>query len=170
MNFTKKPGVGFGFVVRSDLGRIAELEALCYRAPWDENALLHHVRAHPVGITVHHGAVLVGYALYQLRPRSIGICRLGVHPACWRRGFGSALVAKLVSKLAPGRRTSATIVVRETNLQGQLFLRGRGFRAVKLVREAYADTGEDAIAMMYQHSGLSTQDSALRTQGQGGRE
>jgi ribosomal-protein-alanine N-acetyltransferase len=42
-----------------------------------------------------------------------------------------------------------TLAVRESNLGAQLFFRMRGFRAVKVLRNYYEDSGEDAYLMQF---------------------
>ena len=59
------------------------------------------------------------------------------------------MVAKLISKLSSHRRTRITLEVRETNLAAQLFFRTQGFRAVRVLRAFYEDSGEDAFLMQY---------------------
>ena len=59
------------------------------------------------------------------------------------------MTAKLVSKLSSHRRTRITLEVRETNLAAQLFFRTQGFRAVRVLRSFYEDSGEDAFLMQY---------------------
>ena len=72
------------------------------------------------------------------------------HPSCRRHGVGAQMVAKLISKLSSHRRTRITLEVRETNLYAQLFFRAQGFRAVRVLRSYYDDSGEDAFLMQYQ--------------------
>ena len=59
------------------------------------------------------------------------------------------MVAKLVSKLSSHRRTRITLEVRETNLAAQLFFRAQDFKAVRVLRGYYEDSGEDAFLMQY---------------------
>jgi ribosomal-protein-alanine N-acetyltransferase len=59
------------------------------------------------------------------------------------------MVAKLISKLSSHRRTRITLAVRETNLAAQLFFRAMEFKAVRVLRGYYEDTGEDAFLMQY---------------------
>ena len=46
-------------------------------------------------------------------------------------------------------RTRITLEVRETNLNAQLFFRAQNFRAVRVLRSYYEDSGEDAFLMQY---------------------
>ena len=59
------------------------------------------------------------------------------------------MTAKLVSKLSSHRRTRITLEVRETNLPAQLFFRAQGFKAMRVLRAIYEDSGEDAFLMQY---------------------
>jgi [ribosomal protein S18]-alanine N-acetyltransferase len=59
------------------------------------------------------------------------------------------MVAKLISKLSGHRRTRISLEVREANLPAQLFFRAQGFKAVRVLRAFYDDSGEDAFLMQY---------------------
>ena len=59
------------------------------------------------------------------------------------------MVAKLIGKLSSHRRTKITLAVRETNMPAQLFFRSQEFKAVKVLRGYYEDSGEDAFLMQY---------------------
>ena len=45
--------------------------------------------------------------------------------------------------------TRITLEVRETNLAAQLFFRHEGFKALKVLRSFYEDSGEDAYLLQY---------------------
>jgi ribosomal-protein-alanine N-acetyltransferase len=59
------------------------------------------------------------------------------------------MVAKLIGKLSSHRRTKITLAVRETNLAAQLFFKRLDFRAIKVLRGYYDDSGEDAFMMQF---------------------
>ena len=65
------------------------------------------------------------------------------------RAVGGQMVSKLISKLSSHRRTRITLEVRETNLAAQLFFRQQEFKAVRVLRAFYEDSGEDAFLMEY---------------------
>ena len=58
-------------------------------------------------------------------------------------------VRRLIDKLSQQRRKEIILEVRETNLAAQLFFRNQQFRAVKVLRNHYDDTTEDAYYMRY---------------------
>ena len=62
------------------------------------------------------------------------------------------MIAKLIGKLSSHRRTKITLAVRESNLNAQLFFRAEDFRALKVLRNYYEDSGEDAYLMQFRIS------------------
>src|SRR5262249_52846052 len=95
------------------------------------------------------GEKVVGFMIYELHKAKLHILNFAVHPTCRRSRVGTQMVAKLISKLSSHRRTRITLEVRETNLGAQLFFRQQGFRAVRVLRSYYEDSGEDAFLMQY---------------------
>ena len=69
-----------------------------------------------------------------------------------RRGVGSQMAKKLITKLSHDRRSRIMLEIRETNLAAQLFFRTLGFRAVSVLRQFYEDTPEDAYLMQFRYS------------------
>ena len=63
--------------------------------------------------------------------------------------IGTQMVTKLIGKLSSHRRTKITLAVRESNLSAQLFFRSQSFKASKVLRNYYEDSGEDAFQMEY---------------------
>jgi ribosomal-protein-alanine N-acetyltransferase len=88
--------------------------------------------------------------IYELHKTKLHILNFAVHPAYRRAGVGGQMVAKLISKLSSHRRVRITLEVRETNLVAQLFFRSQGFRAMRVLRSFYEDSGEDAFLLHYQ--------------------
>ena len=110
-------------------------------------------------MVAEQGEKVVGFMIYELHKTKLHILNFAVHPNCRRAGVGAQMVAKLISKLSSHRRTRITLEVRETNLVAQLFFRSQGFRAVRVLRAYYEDSGEDAFLMQYQLAG-ETEDGA----------
>jgi ribosomal-protein-alanine N-acetyltransferase len=100
-------------------------------------------------MVAEQGEKVVGFMIYELHKNKLHILNFAVHPGYRRAGVGIQMVNKLVSKLSSHRRTRITLEVRETNLTAQLFFRSQGFKAVKVLRAYYEDSGEDAFQMQY---------------------
>src|SRR5436190_19278329 len=101
-------------------------------------------------MVAEHGEKVVGFMIYELHKSKLHILNFAVHPQWRRQCVGSQMVAKLISKLSSHRRTRITLEVRETNLPAQLFFSKQEFRAVRVLRAFYGDSGEDAFLMQYQ--------------------
>lgn len=89
-----------------------------------------------IGMVVEVGEKVVGFMLYELHNDRLHVTHLAVHPLWQRVGIGAAMVEKLMSKLSERRRTRITLDVNERNVTGQIWLRGRGFLAVRCDSEA----------------------------------
>ncbi len=123
----------------------------CEPSPWEERHFLHHLRKREViGLVAEHRDRIVGFMLYELKPTSIVILGLAVSPWHREKGVGRKLVGRLVARLEVGRRDRITLVLRETNLPAQKFLRSLGFRGTLVARNHFRDTGEDGFLMEYQ--------------------
>ena len=57
--------------------------------------------------------------------------------------------SKLVYKLCSHRRQKISLAVREGNTAAQLFFRAHKFKAARVLRNYYEDSGEDAYQMEY---------------------
>lgn len=77
-------------------------------------------------MVAEHDDQVVGYMIYELNKNHLDLLNIAVAREWQRRGVGTAMVRKLSLKLNPQRRTHLWTVVRETNLDGQLFLSCRG--------------------------------------------
>lgn len=132
---------------RRDWDRVLRIEEACFRYPMTEKQLWEFCRKrnHIQKVAVLFGQV-AGFMLYGLHQRCFRLCDLAVHPCYQRKGVGQALIGYLEKKLSP-RRSRIVEKVRESNLGAQLFFKACGFRAVKVERAVFLDTGEDAYVM-----------------------
>jgi ribosomal-protein-alanine N-acetyltransferase len=95
------------------------------------------------------GDEIAGYMVYELCKSRIWLLTMAVGSKWRRQGVGSAMVRRLQEKLSNQRRVEIVTEVRESNLGAQLFLRERGFLAVRIERGAYDVPPEDAYVMRY---------------------
>ena len=89
--------------------------------------------------------------IYELHKAKLHVLNFAVHPLFRRQHIGSQMIQKLISKLSSHRRTAITLEIRETNLPAQLFFRDASFRAVRVMKEYFDDTGEDAYLLQYRY-------------------
>ena len=87
--------------------------------------------------------------IYELHRSRLHILNFAVHPEYRRTGIGSQMLGKLVNKLSTHRRQRITLAVRERNLDAQVFFRQFDFKATRVLRKYYEDSGEDAFQMEF---------------------
>ena len=138
------------WMIRRDMPEVLQTEQESFEYSWTEEDFLRCLRQRNcIGMVAEQGEKVVGFMIYELHKAKPHILNFAVSPSYRRVGVGGQMVAKLISKLSSHRRTRITLEVRETNLPAQLFFRSQGFRAIKVLRSFYEDSGEDAFLMQY---------------------
>jgi ribosomal-protein-alanine N-acetyltransferase len=138
------------WMIRRDMPEVLETEQLSFDSAWSEDDFLRCLRQRNcIGMVAEHGEKVVGFMIYELHKTKLQVINFAVHPGWRRAGVGYQMVAKLVSKLSSHRRPRITLELRETNLVAQLFFRKQEFKAVRVLKSFYEDTGEDAFQMEY---------------------
>jgi ribosomal-protein-alanine N-acetyltransferase len=146
----KRLHVHIRWLIRRDLPEVLAIERASFEFPWSEREFTQCLsRPNCVGMVAQYEEQIVGYMIYELGKSKIHLLNLAVAPSLRRRGIGSQMVAKLISKLNPERRNKISLEVRETNLPAQLFFRANGFRAVSILHNFYEDSPEDAYLMQF---------------------
>jgi ribosomal-protein-alanine N-acetyltransferase len=148
------------WMIRRDMPEVLQTEQESFEFSWTEEDFLRCLRQRNcIGMVAEQGEKVVGFMIYELHKSKLHILNFAVHPTCRRFGVGTQMVAKLISKLSSHRRTRITLEVRETNLAAQLFFRSQGFKAVRVLRAFYEDSGEDAFLMQYRLPDDTTEDA-----------
>jgi ribosomal-protein-alanine N-acetyltransferase len=147
------------WMIRRDMPEVLQTEQQSFEYAWTEEDFLRCLRQRNcIGMVAELGEKVVGFMIYELHKNKLHILNFAVHPGWRRTGVGAQMVAKLISKLSSHRRTRITLEVRETNLTAQLFFRNMEFRAVRVLRAFYEDSGEDAFLMQYHFADASAED------------
>ena len=147
------------WMIRRDMPEVLQAEQESFEFAWTEEDFLRCLRQRNcIGMVAERGEKVVGFMIYELHKAKLHILNFAVSPSCRRGGVGMQMVAKLISKLSSHRRTRISLEVRETNLIAQLFFRSQGFRAIRVLRSYYEDSGEDAFLMQYKFAGDTSED------------
>jgi ribosomal-protein-alanine N-acetyltransferase len=147
------------WMIRRDMPEVLHTEQQSFEFAWTEEDFLRCLRQRNcIGMVAEQGEKVVGFMIYELHKAKLHILNFAVHPAWRRSGVGNQMVAKLISKLSSHRRTRITLEVRETNLTAQLFFQKQSFRAVRVLRAYYEDSGEDAFLMQYKFADDASDD------------
>jgi ribosomal-protein-alanine N-acetyltransferase len=140
----KEVRVHIRWMIRRDMPEVLQTEQDSFEFAWTEEDFLRCLRQRNcIGMVAEHGEKVVGFMIYELHKSKLHILNFAVAPMYRRCAIGGQMVAKLISKLSSHRRTRITLEVRETNLPAQLFFRKQSFKAVRVLRNYYEDTGDD---------------------------
>jgi ribosomal-protein-alanine N-acetyltransferase len=138
------------WMIRRDMPEVLQIEQDSFDYSWTEEDFLRCLRQRNcIGMVAEHGEKVVGFMIYELHKNKLHILNFAVCPSYRRIGIGAQMIAKLIGKLSSHRRTRISLAVRETNLGAQVFFKAQEFRAVKVLRNYYEDSGEDAYLMQF---------------------
>jgi len=142
------------WMIRKDMPQILEIEKASFSNPWTEEEFVQALRHRDtIGMVAECGDDVGGYMIYELHKNRLHLLSLAVHPSVRRKSLGRVMMERIMGKLSQDRRNRITLEVRESNLAAQLFFRQLGFRAVRILRDFYSDTTEDAYLMEYRYVG-----------------
>lgn len=139
------------WLIRRDLEDVLAIERMCFPDPWTEAIFMATLRGQNViGRVAERNGMVVGFVIYGLSKTNLEVINLAVLPDCQRDGIGEAIISRLKAGLAQQRRKTMEVVIRETNLDGQLFFRAMGFQAKRILRGQYLNSDEDSYQMIFQ--------------------
>jgi [ribosomal protein S18]-alanine N-acetyltransferase len=138
------------WMIRRDMAEVLEAELASFEYAWTEEDFLRCLRQRNcIGMVAEINDRIVGFMIYELHKGKLHVLNFAVAPSHRRAGIGRMMVRKLIGKLATHKRSKITLAVRERNLAAQLFFRGQDFKAVRVLRDYYEDSREDAFLMEY---------------------
>lgn len=143
------------WMIRRDMAEVLDIERLSFENAWCEEEFIACLRQRNcIGMVAEVGTTerLAGFMCYELHAKRLHIVNFAVHPDFRRTEVGFQMIDKLKNKLSSQRRTRITFPVRETSLNGQLFLKAMGFSVINTLRNYYSDSDEDAYLFQFKAS------------------
>ncbi len=131
------------------LDEVAELERICFSAPWSRNMLAEELNnaLSAMLVALDDSGRVVGYAGVQVILDEGYITNVAVRPECRRQGIAGKLLDVFLNFAEGNRLAFLTLEVRASN-EAAIILYGRhGFRGVGRRRNYYEHPREDAIIM-----------------------
>ena len=131
------------------LDEVAELERICFSAPWSRNMLAEELdnALSAFLVALDGDGKVVGYAGLQVILDEGYITNVAVRPEWRRRGVAGKLLQVFLDFAQAHKLAFLTLEVRESNY-GAIALYGfRGFRSVGRRKNYYEHPREDAIIM-----------------------
>lgn len=137
------------WMIRPDLAGVMDIERDMSH-PWTEEQLLETLRLRNcIGMVAELNDTIIGVMAYELLKGELRVLRFSVRTDFQRRAVGREMMSKLIEKLSTQRRQIISTEVRESNFEGQLFLKA-GFMATDIWRGHFEDPDEDAYRFEYQ--------------------
>jgi [ribosomal protein S18]-alanine N-acetyltransferase len=146
----EKVRIHIRWMIRRDMPEVLATELASFEYSWTEDDFLRCLRQRNcIGMVAETDERVIGFMIYELHRNRLHILNFAVHPTVRRAGIGKQMIAKLMNKLSTHRRQRITLAVRERNLDAQMFFHRHDFKATRVLRRYYEDSGEDAFQMEY---------------------
>lgn len=127
---------------------VAELEKLCFSAPWSERSIASELQnEYSLWLVEERDGVAVAYVGSQSCPPEADVMNVAVAPAFRRQGIGEGLMVALMDALRDKAMESLTLEVRASNSSAIALYDRLGFVEVGRRPNYYTDPGEDALIM-----------------------
>ena len=130
------------------IAEVAELEKLCFSAPWSAQSLELLTREGiGTGVVYIEEGKVVAYGGMLCVVDQGQITNIAVHPDYRRRGIGRAIVGALLKYAVDEKFEEVTLEVRKSNEPAQALYRSLGFRAIATRPGFYSKPTEDGVIM-----------------------
>lgn len=131
------------------LDEVAELERICFSAPWSRNMLAEELdnALSAFLVALDGDGKVVGYAGVQVILDEGYITNVAVRPEWRRRGVAGKLLQVFLDFAQANHLAFLTLEVRESNYGAIALYGSRGFRSVGRRRNYYEHPREDAVIM-----------------------
>ncbi|HXD85486.1 MAG TPA: ribosomal protein S18-alanine N-acetyltransferase [Urbifossiella sp.] len=147
----EKVRIHIRWMIRRDMAEVLATELASFEYAWTEEDFLRCLRQRNcIGMVAETDDHVIGFMIYELHRNKLHILNFAVHPDMRRTGIGRQMLQKLVNKLSTHRRQRISLAVRERNLDAQIFFSRHEFKATRVLRHYYEDSGEDAFQMEFQ--------------------
>ena len=135
-------------MTEAHVSQIAELEKLCFSAPWSRNSVASELN-NPLSLwlVATDGDTVAGYIGSQSVMGEADMMNVAVHPDYRRKGIGKQLVEALVASLKDNGVYSLTLEVRASNEPAISLYDQLGFTQVGRRPNYYRDPREDALIL-----------------------
>ena len=128
--------------------QVAQLEQLCFSAPWSENAIAGELK-NPLScwLVAVDGEKVCGYVGSQAVLSEADMMNIAVCPSCRRQGVARRLVEQLIAELKNAGNYQLTLEVRASNAPAIALYEQLGFQQVGRRPKYYTKPTEDALIL-----------------------
>ncbi len=131
-----------------DLAEVLAIEKESFPQAWARSAFESALRRREaVAMVCTSDAQVIGYFVLEMKIGEGHLTNLAVHPDHRRRRVASRCLDAVVEAARKRGATRVSLEVEESNLPAHLLYRKAGFRAIAVLRNHYAQRGEDGYRM-----------------------
>lgn len=132
-----------------DYDILTAIDAHSYEEYWTREEFKNELKKQSVICRIaEENGVPKGFVLFEIYLHRLYILRIGVHPKYRNKGIGKELLKTVEQKTNSERRLIVS-EVRESNFGLQMFFKKNNYRAEEVMKNYYADTGEDSYVFNY---------------------
>ena len=130
------------------VAQVAELEKLCFSAPWSENSIASELNnPRSFWLVALDGERVAGYVGSQTVMDESDMMNVAVHPDYRKQGIATALIVGLVEELRNRGSHCLTLEVRASNETAISVYRKLEFQEVGRRKNYYRNPREDALIL-----------------------
>lgn len=137
-------------MTHEDIEAVAGIEQQSYGYPWSTGIFRDCLLAGYHCIVIEQGGELRGYGILSVAAGEAHVLNVCVAPAFRRRGYGLALLKRLIDEARGARVKRMYLEVRPSNLAAVNMYKGIGFETIGRRRDYYRaadDRREDALVL-----------------------
>lgn len=131
-----------------DLPKIAQIEKDTYASPWDLEyfkIVLDKSKCY----VVTSDKIIVGFVIYEFAGRTVFLNNITIDINHRRKGLGKKLISRLKMSQLVSEKTKIQVILQETFLGAQLFLKSMDFIHIKTLPNFFDDIKRDAYVMQF---------------------
>lgn len=135
-------------MARCHIAQVAELEKICFAAPWSEKSVASELE-NPLSywLVALEGDTVAGYVGSQTVLGETDMMNVAVRPEFRRQGVAEALIEALIEGLKARQSHCLTLEVRDSNAPARALYEKLGFLEVGRRKNYYRNPGEDALIL-----------------------
>ena len=137
-------------LVAEDIEAILEIEQVAFKSPWPREVFemeFKNNRAYNI-VCVDNTGALVGYCLSWLIYDEIHILKVAVNEDCQNQGLGRSMIEDTLEYFIAKGANHAILEVRLDNHSAIALYEKLGFEEIRIRKNYYRETGEDALIML----------------------
>jgi len=134
-----------------DLDEIVAIENVSYPSPWPKQIFEREIEAqNSYKRIIRFSGSVVAYIVTWTVHDEVHILNIAVHPDFRKIGLGEMLLRDCLGFSAERGLKLAVLEVRTSNSGAIKLYEKIGFKALRVRKKYYSDTGEDAYVMLYE--------------------